>query len=319
MMAHSRFFDLQQLADGVYAVIADETSGALGNAAFVDLGDRALLLDTTESPVIARDLRVAVEQLTGNPIGAVVISHGHSDHWYGNQVFAGLPIIATTCSLDLMRFFADDTRSDQADPSEFDAFLAEQKAALDAETDPRRRANLAKSLARFERHRADLPTFDLTLPNQTFEGKIVFRGSGRTVELVALETVHSPGDCYLLLPDERIALIGDLGFFDRQPFMPYGDPEAWVQQIEQMLAWDVETFVPGHGPVGGKAHLEREKQYIVALQAMVREAIAAGRSLDDLLKQRLPAPFDAWSADGTAGAYNLRFVYERMSGAANEP
>lgn len=156
-------------------------SGALGNAAFVDLGNRTLLFDTTESPVIARDLRAAAEQLTGHPIGAVVISHGHSDHWYGNQVFAGLPIIATTRSLDM------------------------------------------------------------------------------------------------------------------------------------------ETFVPGHGPVGGKAHLGREKQYIVALQTMAKEAIAAGRSLDDLLKQRLPVPLDAWSADGMAGAYNWRFVYERMSSAANGP
>ncbi|MBN1937699.1 MAG: MBL fold metallo-hydrolase [Anaerolineae bacterium] len=317
-MAQSRFFDVQQLADGIYAAIADEASGALGNTAFVDLGDRTLLFDTTESPMIAQALRAAAEQLTGHPVGVVAISHGHSDHWYGNQAFAGLPIVATTRSLDLMRFFADDTRADQHDPSAFDAFLAEQRAALDAETDPRRRANLTKSLARFERHRADLPTFDLTLPNQTFDGKIVFHGPRRTVELVALETVHSPGDCYLLLPDERIALIGDLGFFDRQPFMPFGDPEAWVQQIEQMLAWDVEVFVPGHGPVGGKTHLKREQEYITTIETMVREAIAAGRSLDDLLKQRLPAPFDAWSIDGTAGEYNLRFVYERVSGAANK-
>jgi cyclase len=84
------------LADGVYAAIHIDGGAAIGNAGIVDLGDRTLIYDTFLTPQAAEDLRIAAEALTGRPIDAVLNSHWHNDHIWGNQVFsANTEIIST--------------------------------------------------------------------------------------------------------------------------------------------------------------------------------------------------------------------------------
>ena len=77
----SPHFTLTEIADGVYAAIAIKGS------------------PTFNSIVAAVDLCKAAEELIGRVATFVAISHAHSDHWMGNQVF---PI--TLPSLPLHRF-----------------------------------------------------------------------------------------------------------------------------------------------------------------------------------------------------------------------
>src|SRR5262249_26765844 len=92
----STHFRIEQLADGVFAAIHAEGGRAQSNAGIVDLGDRALVFDTFISPEAAADLRSAVAALLSRPISAVINSHYHNDHIWGNQAFPNdVPIIST--------------------------------------------------------------------------------------------------------------------------------------------------------------------------------------------------------------------------------
>lgn len=53
----SRHFELERVAEGVYAAIATPGAGALGNAAIVDLGGRTLVFDTFMTPQAAQEVR----------------------------------------------------------------------------------------------------------------------------------------------------------------------------------------------------------------------------------------------------------------------
>ena len=83
----SKHFRLQQLAEGVCAVIHIDGGMAIGNAGIVDLGDRTLVYDTLFTPQAGEDLRSAAEALFGRPADAVIDSHSHNDHIWGNQSF----------------------------------------------------------------------------------------------------------------------------------------------------------------------------------------------------------------------------------------
>ena len=83
----SKHFRLQELAEGVYAVIHIDGGTAIGNAGIVDLGDRTLVYDTLMTPQAGEDLRTAAETLFGRPIDATINSHWHYDHIWGNQAF----------------------------------------------------------------------------------------------------------------------------------------------------------------------------------------------------------------------------------------
>src|SRR5215469_11872457 len=92
----SKHFQLEKLADGVYAAISVDGTGSMSNAGIIDLGDRIVIFDTFFTPQAAEDLRIAIEQLTDKPVTYVINSHMHGDHVHGNQVFAPqADIIAT--------------------------------------------------------------------------------------------------------------------------------------------------------------------------------------------------------------------------------
>ena len=79
----SPYFRVEPIGDGIYAIIATDMHWALGNAGLIDLGDEVLVFDTFASPRAAEDLRRAAEVLIGKPIGWVVNSHRHGDHFFG--------------------------------------------------------------------------------------------------------------------------------------------------------------------------------------------------------------------------------------------
>ncbi|GCE23698.1 MBL fold metallo-hydrolase [Dictyobacter kobayashii] len=99
----SPYFQLEQVAEGIYAAIVKEGAGAWGNAGIVDLGGQTLVFDTFNTPQAAQNLRAIAEQITGHAVTYVVNSHHHSDHISGNQVFEGATIFATDTTFDLMR------------------------------------------------------------------------------------------------------------------------------------------------------------------------------------------------------------------------
>ena len=312
----SEHFVLHRLAEGVFAAIAIEGGAAFSNAGIVDLGGRTLILDTFENPKAAVDLRAAAEQLTGRQASYVIISHAHSDHWMGNQIFADHASIITTHDIrEQMLPFVEEIQALKADPSELVNEIRENRERLETETDERKRALLRVSIARSQHDLDALPSLELRFPDQTFEGGLVFHGTRRTAELSTQGRGHTASDCYLVLSADKVAFIGDLGFFQCQPFMVYCDPHAWIAQLESMEQWDVETFVPGHGPLGTKADLALQKQYIQVLDESAARVIQAGGAVEDALQQPLPPPFDAWQMGGmNRFEANVRSAYKRLSG-----
>jgi glyoxylase-like metal-dependent hydrolase (beta-lactamase superfamily II) len=309
----SEHFTLEELAEGVYAAIAIEGKAAFSNAGIVDLGDRTIVFDAFEAPIAAQDLREAAESLTGRPVTTLVISHAHDDHWLGDQAFSGATIVSTSAVREQMVASVAEIEEDKADPGEIESIIREQQERLAGETDERRRADIEHTIARWQYALQALPTLDPILPHQTFDGRIVFHGVRRRVELITQGKGHTSSDCYLILPEAKIAFVGDLAFFGRQPFVVYCDPQAWVAQLEGFERSGIDVFVPGHGPVGTKTDVALVREYILMLEDWVTQALEKDEPVEEVLKRPLPALFDDWSVDGVPAEHNVRALYERMS------
>lgn len=314
----SEHFKLTQLADGVYAAVAFEGSAARSNAGIIDLGEQTLIFDTFDSPLAAEDLRAAARHLTGREATCVIISHAHADHWCGNQVFdRRVPIITSHGIREEMPLATGWLRELKEAPSELQDAIQEEKARLKTETDPRWITSLELSIRGMEQRLETLPLLELRLPDQTFSGEIAFYGTHRRATLVEVAPAHTKHDLYLLLREDRIAFIGDLGFFQCQPFMVFCEPDAWMRQIEALEQVEVDVFVPGHGPLGTKADLALQRQYIALLPGLVADAIAEGLSPEQAIQKSPPAPFEAWLHGGMLRwEGNIRSFYDRLSDSA---
>jgi glyoxylase-like metal-dependent hydrolase (beta-lactamase superfamily II) len=308
----SRHFQLHALAEGVYAAIAAEDGAAYSNAGIIDMGGRTLIFDTFDNPLAAQDLKQIAERLTGQAAFTVINSHYHPDHWSGNQVFAGrAEIIATHATRHAMQEVAEHFRSSDQVLREIRDRLLQNEEKLLSETEETRRKALQASITRQRFDLETLPTLRLHLPNQTFEGRLVFQGAKRRADLVATGSGHTTGDCILLLENENIAFLADLAFFHMAPFMGDCIPADWLKRIEEIKKLNLRQIVPGHGGLGTLSDLELEAQYIHEIQALAAGVIQAGGSERDAYKLSLPAPFDTWTEMGAARYHsNLRRIFQ---------
>lgn len=285
-------FDLLQVADGVHAAIAVPGAGAQGNAALVDLGDRTLVFDTLLTPDAGKALCQAAERLTGRPPTLVVNSHWHADHVLGNQAFApSAEFIGTERTRELM---LTHRIAERLPPQ-----LAALEERLAGETDEAARAAIAETVSEARHLMAALPSLRRVYPGVLFERRLTLHGSRRRVEVLCYGGGHTRSDVFLHLPDDRVALMGDLVMGGVMPLVAHGDAREWRRILDEVRVLDVERIVPGHGPVGSPADLELTDAYLAwAIDLAASDGEGA-------LQVPLPNPFAAW-AHGISHAVNIQ-------------
>jgi len=169
------------------------------------------------------------------------------------------------------------------------------------------------NLARYRALYEELEGMRLVRPNTLFEGKLLLRGSKRTVELIEVPHAHTVSDVYLRLPEDGVLFMGDLGFFDTIPFLGFANPLNWIDILRQFESLSDKTFVPGHGVVGGTDKVTLERECIETIVAAVREVLAAGEEITGVLGDRLPEPFRSWEGGGRFNLMNYKAVAKSIN------
>ena len=80
-------FDLQKVADGVYAALAKPRTPINCNAAVVVYDEGVLVVDTHSRPSSAQALIRQIKTLTDKPVRYAVNTHFHWDHAQGNHAY----------------------------------------------------------------------------------------------------------------------------------------------------------------------------------------------------------------------------------------
>ncbi len=309
----SRHFHLEPLTDGVYAAIAKSDGAAMSNAGIVDLGDGCLIFDTLMSMSAARNLVATAEQVTGQPTRVAVNSHWHPDHVLGN---AALPSDCTLISTQITRDLLAERLPErlalgrEAIPRELQAL----EAKFETETDLSLREELGRQIDHYRLLLSDVPLLEMRLPDITFERRLVLHSPARRVELITFGAGHTASDAILMLPDDGIAFVADLLFYEIHPWVGDGDLDAWLHSLDAIDALDppVEVVVPGHGAVCTPEGFAGLRRYFPALRRLVDGALERGASLDSLTSQPVPAAFSAWEG-GSRFAANLTALYQNAA------
>ncbi len=310
MSYHPDYFRLETLAEGVYAGIANREAGTVSNVGIVDLGETALVVDSFMLPQAAREIAIAVDRLIGKPVGMLVSTHSHDDHFIGNGVFPPeTRVVSTHRNRELIAAYAQDFPGEKA---EVTAMLADLQQQTEATSDDAAHQKFLNSITRFSRFLEAFDTIVVRPPDLTFEGRLAIHGARRRVDLLSLGAAHSPSDVIVHLPDDGIVFAGDAVLVRTHPYMYDSDPDKWRVALAQVEALPFETLVPGHGPVGTRADVGAIRRYLDAVEGIVRQVIVAGGTDDDAASAPVPAAFAGWS--GGAYARNMRFLFDRLSG-----
>jgi glyoxylase-like metal-dependent hydrolase (beta-lactamase superfamily II) len=286
-------FDFQPVADGVYAAVAAPQYKVNSNAAVILTNDGVVVVDSHSKPSAAQALYRDIRGVTKNPVRKVINTHFHWDHWQGNQVYAAefpnVEIIASERTKENL------TRPDAGVGGV--PHIARQLAALPKEIEklkdeilkansPEQKARLEANLQQAEVYLAELKTLKPTLPTRTVATTATLNEHGREIQLLLLGRGHTDGDVYVYLPKEKVVVTGD-AVIEWMPFLNDGYPEEWVQTLSALEQVDFTHMILGHGEVASKAHLVFFKGYLTDLIATVKNAAAAGGTLEEM-QQTIP-------------------------------
>lgn len=130
-------------------------------------------------------------------------------------------------------------------------------------------------------------------PTVTFTERFTLDGGEHEAQLRWLGGAHSASDTVVYLPQGKVLCIGDLFGWGLIPIPAYDKARAarLVEVLNEILLYDAETVVCGHGPVFKLEHVQRWLDYFAALQAEVADLAAQGLPVEQI-QDRCPPPDD---------------------------
>ena len=291
---------LHDLGQGSFAYLQPDGGWGWSNAGLITDGEESLLVDTLFDLNLTRDMlktmRDAVPQAEN--IGTLVNTHANGDHTFGNQLVEGAAIVASAAGAEEM------------------AELPPQALA-----EIMRNAGAMGEAGEFLKKLFDVFEFDgidLAAPTETFSGMTTRKVGDKNVELHEVGPAHTKGDTLVYVPGDKTVFTGDILFIEGHPIMWAGPVANWIKACDLMLGWDVETIVPGHGPVTDKAGVEAVRGYLVYIEAEARKRHAAGMSVMEAAQDIAMDDYSSWG-DGERIAVNVDTLFKEFNGDTSPP
>ena len=233
--------------------------GSGGNIGVSVGADGILIVDDQFAP-LADKIRAALKELGQGKLRFILNTHWHGDHTGGNVVFGPeAPIIAH-----------DNVRKRLA---------TEQKSVVFQRTTP---ASPKEAL-----------------PVITFDQSLSVHFNGEEIKVIHYPKGHTDGDSVIFFTSSNVVHLGDDFFAGRFPFVDLesgGSIEGLIRNVGEIIGKipaDAK-LIPGHGPLSTVDDLKSYHRMLQQTTEIVRQKMAAGKTLDQIKSEGLPAEWGSW-------------------------
>jgi cyclase len=267
---------ITSLSPGLYVF-----SGDGGNVTAIVDDDSTLLIDSGLASRIS-ELSDAIFRTTMRPVTRLVNTHWHFDHTGGNTYFgsSGVTIIA--------------------------------------------QENVKKELSSAE----DVPFVGLrdghyppqALPGLTYQSSLTLHQGSRRLTLETYGAAHTDGDTVIYIAPANVAVVGDIfsnHFYPIIDLSSGGSIDGMIHSLDRILAQtDEQTkIVPGHGPLTTRADLQDYRDMLVQIRHRIKDLIAAGKTMDEVVAAVPTKDFDArWASGYVTPEAFTKMVFSSMAG-----
>jgi glyoxylase-like metal-dependent hydrolase (beta-lactamase superfamily II) len=235
----------------------DQTIGVIGGE------DGLVVIDTRATHPLADELREDLRALGNHPLAAVVNTHGHWDHSFGNARFLPAPIWGHVRCATMILERGEEMRARMVREFPDEAFDA----------------------------------VALTPPSELFDESATIDLGDRHVALRHLGLGHTDNDIVITVPDVSVLFAGDL--LENAPAPAFGDsfPIAWVETGRALVDMVSGVVVPGHGDPFDLRFAQEQVAQLAVLAELGREVVGGAIGPDEGMR-RSPFP-----AEPTATAF----------------
>lgn len=228
------------------------------NSIIIEMKDYLVVVDAS-FPNGAQLVLDAAKQLSPKPVKYVLITHHHGDHSYGAAVYtkAGATTVAYVGLAEEFKRY---------EPAAWQSAM---------------------------KQRPDVAAMNLPAPEppqKTYDkSPFVLDDGKRRIEMHHFGWAHTRGDSFIFLPKEKVICTGDALANGGFNYLGLGNIANWNNVLKQAQKLGATHVLPGHGRPGGPELFEGQMLFLTELQKAVRREIAAGKTVDDLVKPGPPS------------------------------
>lgn len=139
------------------------------------------------------------------------------------------------------------------------------------------------------------------LPVITFDDQLSLHFNGEEIRMVHLPPGHTDGDAVILFTGSKVIHTGDQFVNARFPFFDLasgGDAEGYAKNVAaiQKLLTPGMKIIPGHGALATPEDVRTTIAMLDETFGKVKRDIAAGKTLEQIKADGLPAKYKSWGA-----------------------
>ena len=233
--------------------------GAGGNIG-VSVGDDGLLIVDDQFAPLADKIRAALKGLADKKLRFILNTHWHGDHTGGNVAFG-------------------------------------PEATIIAQDNVRKRLATEQKLTAF--NMTVPPSPKEALPVITFNNSLSVHFNGEDIRAIHYPQGHTDGDSVIFFSASNVVHLGDDFFAGRFPFVDLesgGSVEGLTRNIGEIIGKIPAgaKLIPGHGPISTIDDLKSYHRMLQQTTEIVRGKIAAGKTVDQIKTEGLPAEWEPW-------------------------
>jgi cyclase len=267
---------VEEVSAGIFGFIQMDGSWGLNNSGFIVGRESVLAIDSCFTERRTRGFIDAIRKQAGaRPVQALVNTHHHGDHTFGNYLFPDSAIIGhTDCRETILReglgargFFPGVEWGDLV----------------------------------------------LAAPTVTFDDRLDLWVDDLKVELIFVGPAHTTNDIVAWIPERKMLFAGDVLFSGGAPFALAGSVGGWIDALDRLRALGAETIVPGHGAICAPGVMDDLTEYLQLVLDAARRGMAAGVEPLEVACGLDLGRFGAW-LDGERLVSNLHRAYSELRG-----
>jgi glyoxylase-like metal-dependent hydrolase (beta-lactamase superfamily II) len=262
------------VAAGVHMLV-----GSGGNLGVSSGPDGVFVIDDQYAPLTGK-IVAAIRTISDGPIRFVINTHWHGDHTGGNEN------------------------------------LGQAGALLVAHENVRTRMSVEQFIEQFNMR---VPAASAgALPVVTFTEAVTFYLNDDELQVFHVPHAHTDGDALIRFRRANVIHMGDTFFNGNYPFIDLssgGNVNGVIAAADTALALsdDSTRIIPGHGPRGTRRDLQAYRDVVAAARDRVRDAIAAGRSLEQIKAAGLTREWDdRWGRGFIRPEQFVEFIYRSL-------
>jgi cyclase len=260
--------------------------GAGGNIG-ASVGEDGIVIVDDQFAPLADKIRAALKGITDKPVRFVINTHYHGDHTGGNALFQkDAPILAQ-----------DNVRKRMEHGG-----MAGNLGTVSMKTEAQPKE---------------------ALPIITFEHDVTVHLNGEDIHALHFPSGHTDGDSVIFFPKSNVVHMGDDFVTYGFPFVDLGaggSVEGMISAVENVMAKlppDVKV-IPGHGPISNLDDMRRFVNMLKETLAVVDKGVKQAKSLEQLQKENVLAPWQKWSGDFVKTDTWLETLYNDLTGKKGE-